>query len=130
MPTLDQPLLREVIDLDSRSIRGIDCRTCHQKSFPESDLCSLCGSDEVDPVPLAPTGSVVSWTVVHQAPSHLPTPYTLATVDLDSGVRMLGYVDDDVDIGDPVRIEVFPYRTGDNGETLWWYRFRTSEDGK
>lgn len=127
-PAVDRPLLDTVIDFDTKSLHGIRCRTCEQKSLSDREFCPLCGSDDVSAIGLRPQGRVVSWTVVRQAPAHLPTPYTLATVDLDDGIRVLGYADDGVDIDDRITVELFPHRTGDDGERLWWYRFRTNED--
>ncbi len=129
MTTVDQPLLSEVIDLDHGGVRGIACQSCARKSLSVRELCPLCGSAEVTAVTLAPAGRVVSWTVVRQAPAHLPTPYTLATVDLDDGIRILGYADNGIAIDDRVKIELFPLRTGHDGQQLWWYRFNsTSKD--
>lgn len=129
MTSTRRPLLTEVIDLERRSVRGLECAGCQQKSFPQREFCPLCGSDDVTAITFAPGGRVVSWTVVHQAPPHLPTPYTLATVDLEDGVRLLGYADDDIDIDDAVTLDVSSHRTDDNGIELWWYRFhKTSED--
>jgi uncharacterized OB-fold protein len=71
---------------------------------------------------------VASWTVVHQAPPPLTTPYTLATVDLDDGVRLLGAAVGDVQIDTEVAVELFPVRSDPSGKPLWWYRFRADEE--
>ena len=73
-------------------------------------------------------GRVASWTVVHQAPPPLKTPYTLATVDLDDGVRLLGAAVGDVQIDTEVAVELFPMKSDTSGKPLWWYRFRAVEE--
>ena len=55
-------------------------------------------------------------------------PYTLVTVDLDDGVRLLGAAVGDIDIDSTVAVELFTLKSDDSGKPLWWYRFRTSEE--
>ena len=61
---------------------------------------------------------------MHQAPPPLQTPYTLVTVDLDDGVRLLGAATDDIEIGSKVAVELFTLKSDTSGEPQWWYRFR------
>jgi uncharacterized OB-fold protein len=83
---------------------------------------------------LSTRGRVASWTVVHQAPPPLKTPYTLVTVDLDDGVRLLGAAIGDVEIGSPVAVELFTFTSetsetsSTSGEPQCWYRFRGREE--
>ncbi|MBM7326106.1 Zn-ribbon domain-containing OB-fold protein [Agrobacterium sp. S2] len=94
---------------ETPSLIGSQCRACGERQFPARDVCSSCRSEEVDAnVPLAGTGKVYSFTVVRQAPPGRPTPYTLAYVDLDDGVRVMAQVDpagNGVEIGDPMRVD-------------------------
>jgi uncharacterized OB-fold protein len=75
-------------------------------------------------VVLSRRGTVASWTVVHQAPPPLVTPYRLVTVDLEDGVRLLGVAEGDPTIDTPVEVELHTVRSDDEGNTLCWYRFR------
>lgn len=72
-------------------------------------LCSNCYSFESSPVDGGDTGLVHSWTVAHHAfAADLPAelPYTVLTVDLPSGVRVLGLLEGCAEprIGMPVRL--------------------------
>jgi len=130
MTSTGSPLRSDVVSLEPQGLKGIACRVCSRRSFPERPLCPHCGSDAVDNVILAGRGRVVSWTVVHQAPPPLQTPYTLVTVDLDDGVRLLGASTGAVEIGDEVAVELFTLRTDSSGEPLWWYRFGGTEENR
>jgi uncharacterized OB-fold protein len=124
------PLRDDVISLDPVGLRGLACSSCARRSFPTRELCPHCGSPTVEHIILSRHGEVTSWTVVHQAPPPLQTPYTLATVDLDDGVRLLGTVSGRVDIGSDVTVELFPLKSVSTGEALWWYRFRATEESQ
>ena len=122
------PLRDDAINLDPQGLKGIACRACRRRSFPRRPLCPHCGADAVDNVVLSDRGRVASWTVVHQAPAPLKTPYTLVTVDLDDGVRLLGAAVGDVQIDTEVAVELFPVKSDTSGKPLWWYRFRAGEE--
>jgi uncharacterized OB-fold protein len=118
----------DAISFEPPGLRGLICAECGRRSFPARELCPQCGSQAVEKIVLSERGRVASWTVVHQAPPPLQTPYTLVTVDLDDGVRVLGSAVGGVDIDGEVAVELFPLRVNDAGEALWWYRFRASEE--
>ena len=68
------------------------CRACGQHRHYPRPMCPACQSFELDWVPISGRGAVHSWTVVHQ--SALPgladqLPFTLVTIDLPEGVRLL-----------------------------------------
>ena len=128
MGSTGAPLRDDAISLDPQGLKGIACRACSRRSFPQRPLCPHCGADTVSDIVLSTRGRVASWTVVHQAPPPLRTPYTLVTVDLDDGVRLLGAAVGDIDIDSTVAVELFTLKSDDSGKPLWWYRFRTSEE--
>lgn len=69
------------------------CGNCGTIRHYPRVLCAVCRSFEVHPVEVDGTGSVLSWTVTEHAfdPSVASdVPYTLVTVDMSAGVRMLG----------------------------------------
>ena len=128
MRSTGAPLRDDAINLDPQGLKGIACRACSRRSFPQRPLCPHCGADTIDNVALSDRGRVASWTVVHQAPAPLKTPYTLVTVDLDDGVRLLGAAVGDVQIDTEVAVELFPMKSDTSGKPLWWYRFRAGEE--
>jgi uncharacterized OB-fold protein len=83
------------------------CGACgHVRHYPQM-LCPICHSFAIEHVTASGRGTVHSWTVSHHA--FLPelrdqVPYTLVTVDMEEGVRVLGRLAGDTPptIGTPV----------------------------
>ncbi|MCA1831589.1 MAG: Zn-ribbon domain-containing OB-fold protein [Actinomycetota bacterium] len=71
------------------------CAACGAYRHPPRPMCPSCLSMESVWVPASGHGRVWSWVVVH--PPVLPafaekTPYNVAVIELDEGVRMVGNV--------------------------------------
>ena len=81
------------------------CASCGATWYFARSLCPRCGTDSPESRPSTGAGTVVAVTVVHRAPSDewRPfAPYTLALVDLEEGVRVMGHAEPGVAIGDRV----------------------------
>ena len=66
------------------------CASCGRHQHYPRALCTACGSTDLTFDDAAGTGSVVSFSVVHRAPSDSFTPpYVVALVRLDEGVQLL-----------------------------------------
>jgi uncharacterized OB-fold protein len=90
------------IDLDSRfhweGLRHEQvllqcCSACARFRFPPMPTCPYCASPEFEVRQIAGTGTLYSWIVVHRAfaPEFASqVPYTLVTVTLDEGCRIVG----------------------------------------
>lgn len=101
------------------------CSDCGSFRFVPSEICP-CGSADFTWEPIAGTGEVYTYTVVHRAPTpayQADAPYVIAHVTMDEGPRMISTIVDcepgDVTIGLPVEI-VFDDVTPE----LTLYRFR------
>lgn len=69
------------------------CGRCGRVRHYPRVLCDACYSFDVEHVEATGTGQLHSWTVAHHpySPDVVgQTPYVLATVDMDEGVRVLG----------------------------------------
>lgn len=89
------------------------CASCGRVRHYPRTLCDRCWSAEVEAVEADGRGTVHSWTVTHHvfAPELADeVPYTLVTVDMAEGVRVLGRLDGDVApaLDLPVRITFRP----------------------
>jgi uncharacterized OB-fold protein len=79
--------------LQAGQLRVQRCGACGTLRHYPRPMCPACHSLEVDWLTLAGRGTVHSWTRPHQ--SALPgfadqVPFTLVTVDMAEGVRVLG----------------------------------------
>jgi uncharacterized OB-fold protein len=86
------------------------CTVCDWSYHYPRRRCPRCGGEETTWIEHDGLGTVISYTVVHQAGSRTfaaRVPYVLAVVDLGDGVRLMTNVEADpgsVSIGMPVRI--------------------------
>ncbi len=93
------------------------CDDCGTFRFIPRERCS-CGSASATWAPIAGTGTVYTYTVVHRAPTPVyqaDAPYVIAHIALDEGPRMIGWLEcdpDDAAIGMPVHI-VYRHVTDD-----------------
>jgi len=85
---------------DEKKIYGIWCPTCNKVYVPPRAFCGQCQAELKDWVPLAGTGKVESFTVVHypESTQPAPPPYILAVIKLDGAdtgfTHLLGEVDE------------------------------------
>lgn len=69
------------------------CLDCRRRRFPPMPACPYCASPKMQTLASTGAGSIYSWIVVHTSfdPAFDATvPYTLVTVDLDDGGRIVG----------------------------------------
>src|SRR5579862_1673330 len=72
------------------------CDACTRVRFPPMPSCPWCGSRQVSAVEATGRGTIYSFVTAHQAVSpgyEGELPYTVATVQLEDGPRVLGQVD-------------------------------------
>lgn len=107
------------------------CGECHRFRFIPSEICS-CGSRDFTWTPIAGTGRVYTFTVVHRAPTpayQALAPYAIVHVTLDEGPRLISTVvgcePHDVKIGMPVEL-VYQDVTPE----LTLYRFKPRSSGE
>ena len=69
------------------------CGDCGRSRFPPMPRCPYCASAKYSVIEAGGGGTVYTWVVVHRAFDPAFTdevPFTLATVDLDEGARIVG----------------------------------------
>jgi len=89
----------------------MQCQDCRSFIHPPRPLCRRCLSERVEPVAVAGTGVVDTFTVNHQKwHPELEVPYVIARVAIDGApgvvltTNIVGCPVDAVDIGDRVRV--------------------------
>lgn len=118
------------------NLTGIECTNCGYVGFPQRSICPECRHESVgklDAKELAGTGTVETYTVVHDAPAgfELDAPYLMAIVQLEEGPRVTAQIvdcePDDVDVGTPVKA-VFRRvnEEGEAGVVHYGYKFVTA----
>jgi len=100
------------VDVDSESFWAAlrdhrivlqQCQACAKKRFPPMPSCPWCGTPGGVDVETDASGRVYSWVTVHrQLTVPREVPYTVATVQLDDGPRLLGRLDGHASVDAPV----------------------------
>lgn len=98
------------------------CRSCDAPVHLPRALCPRCHGPAEEWREVAGRGTVHSWTVVeHQVHPGHPTPYTVVLIDLEDypSVRMLGAIDDRVDVSIGQAVAVHFENIGDATLPQW-----------
>lgn len=110
-----------VLDDGPPHLIGTRCSACGVTYLGRRNACASCGATTFRTVPLATTGYVESFTIVHRgAPKHIG-PFVSALVRLDDGVYVKANLldvspdPDSVDYGRPVQLRTFSAGTDDDG---------------
>lgn len=91
---------------------GTKCTNCGRIFFPARTFCPDCrraSIGKIESYALARTGTVYSFSVIHEAPdcNNMLKPYAVAMVETDDGVMIEGQLVDvdleKIEIGMPVR---------------------------
>jgi uncharacterized OB-fold protein len=97
-----------------------ECSTCGAKYFDRRNACAACFGTEFRRVPVAPEGTVRTFTIVSLAAPGIPVPFVAAVVDCD-GTSVRGNLinvpadPDHVSTGMKVRLATYSLGTDDNG---------------
>jgi uncharacterized OB-fold protein len=107
---------------DGELLGGI-CADCGQVLLPPRPACYACGSRSIEVESQPKAGEIYACTAVHTPPPALEddAPYTIAVVELDSGGRLTGRVDeafDAVGVGDRVEMRVREPTSGERSLAL------------
>ena len=65
-----------------------ECTQCGAIYFDRRNACARCGKRTFATRPLATTGVLRSFSIVHQAAPGVPVPYVSSVVELDGGGRV------------------------------------------
>jgi uncharacterized OB-fold protein len=108
---------------------GILCKKCQVKSFPITDYCPECSSEDTEEYKLVQTGKIVHFTRVSQTADEMMfnVPYIIGLIELDDGIRVTGQITDtkfeDLKEGMKVRM-IFRVLAKDSEEGLIGYGFK------
>lgn len=105
------------------NLTGVKCNNCGEVSFPQRSICPQCRHESVDELEIAELsgrGTVVSHSLVHDAPvdHEREAPYHVAIVELEEGPRITAQLvdvdEDEVEVG--LDVESSFRRIGQQGE--------------
>ena len=111
-------------------LEAAKCAKCGNVSFHPRLACGECRGRKFETVTLPDKGKVLTFTVVRTGPDRFSdlSPYVLAIVELENGVRLTAQVADckpeEAKTGMPVRIEFRKiHAEGRSGIIFYGYKF-------
>ena len=78
------------LDGDGPRLVAQRCLACGALYLERRNGCGRCGTTEFDDHPLATTGTLRSYTIVHRSGPNVAVPYVSVVVDLDGGGCVMG----------------------------------------
>lgn len=87
------------------NVNVYECTQCQKKFIQRKWVCPACKDTEFHQKEINGEGTVFSFTRIHISSSeftHL-TPYTVALIDLNDGVRVTARLEEEVQINDKVQ---------------------------
>ncbi len=71
---------------------GRKCRSCGKTSFPVTELCPFCSSENGEMVSLSPTGTLFSFSITRVPVGPYKPPIVAGFIDLPEGTRIFGQI--------------------------------------
>jgi len=90
---------------------GGKCKKCGKVHLPPRPLCDNCFSKEFESIELPQKGKLLTYTVIHVAPTQFQgmTPYAVGIVQLENGLKIPGMIrgvaPEQIKIGMPLTID-------------------------
>ncbi|MEM2104497.1 MAG: Zn-ribbon domain-containing OB-fold protein [Candidatus Bathyarchaeia archaeon] len=81
-------------NINEKRLIGGKCRKCGKVHLPPRPLCDNCLSTEFEWVELPRKGQLLTYTVIHVAPTQFQSvaPYAVGIVQLEQGVKIPGMI--------------------------------------
>ena len=81
----------KIRDTGAPYLEGYKCDSCGTIFLGERSVCSRCAArDQMQPIKLAETGTLYSYSIVFRSFPGIEVPYVSAIVDLDDGTTIKG----------------------------------------
>ena len=113
------------------TLHGNRCATCGEVTFPERDFCPRCRSTDLEPADLRGPVKLLSYTIVHQAPSGFSTPMAVGYGIFAGDAVVLAPIDapaKNLHKGMKLRVIEGPTSTDADGTAMISYRYAELSD--
>ncbi|MCS7125095.1 MAG: Zn-ribbon domain-containing OB-fold protein [Candidatus Bathyarchaeota archaeon] len=99
-------------NINQKKLTGGKCLTCGKIHLPPRPLCDNCLSTQFKWVELPRKGTLLTYTIIHVAPSQFQkmTPYAVGIIQLEHNVNLPGIIKDTpldkIKVGMPLEVEL------------------------
>ena len=122
--------------LDEHRLMASRCRSCGALNLPPRQICPECHAEDGEWVEVSGNGKLVTFTIVHIAPSVMinagygrENPYCSGIVELEEGPSISALIlgidtgkPEDIAIGSPVKVEYLEHGEGEAHCTVLAFR--------
>lgn len=133
--TRQLPLVRYLALEPEPHLVANECTKCNAVYFETRVACASCENRDFQPRPLATTGTLRTFSIIHRSAKGIPTPYVSAVVNLDGGgVVKANLVNAGTDpagirLKMPLRLTTWVVGTDDEGTEAVAFGFEPVEGG-
>ena len=126
----------------SPQLLGSKCTHCGEAAFPAQPDCRSCSGRETEVIELGDSGTLWTWTIqtfMPKQPYHSSEteatfrPYGVGYVEMPGGVRvesrLLNSSPEELKIGMPLKLNIVPFRTTEDGVELMTFCFSAIKEG-
>ncbi|MEM3770537.1 MAG: Zn-ribbon domain-containing OB-fold protein [Candidatus Bathyarchaeia archaeon] len=98
-------------NISQKKLIGGKCRKCGKIHLPPRPLCDKCLSIEFEWVEMPKTGKLLTYTIIHVAPTQFQNmaPYAVGIIQLENGVKIPGIIRnvplDKIRVGMPLKMK-------------------------
>lgn len=115
-------------DQEGPYLVGGRCKSCGHVTFEARRVCPSCWSSAgADNVPIGRTGTLYTYSIVHQAPAGFAAPVAVGYVDLDDGVRVFAHLEQDAEtlqIGRKLALSIDALKQRQDGALQYGPKYR------
>lgn len=110
-------------------LRATRCKSCGQVYFPAREMCTECYSTDMEPVALK-DAEIHVHSVVNIGVKGFKTPYILAWVTFEEGVRIVAQIDyptekaEELKVGQKLKVSYGCLRELEDGTQVMGYKFK------
>lgn len=121
MATAQVPLVGYLVLAPEPHLVANECEDCGARFFDRRNACAACGGRRFRVVPVATTGHLRSFSIVHRADPGVRVPFVSAIVEAADGTTVRANLVEvapdpgSVALGMPVRLVTYPVGTDSEG---------------
>jgi benzoylsuccinyl-CoA thiolase BbsA subunit len=120
-------------DKEGPYLVGGRCSHCRFLTLGPRDPCPNCWtSNTMQPFPIGRTGTLYSYTVIHQVPTGYKEPFAAGYIDTEDSVRVFAHVEntpESLRIGGRLHLQIAPLRQDERGIWLSGPRYKAINRG-
>ena len=132
---VDRPIWDDLmgVDEDGAFLVGGSCAACGFVTLGVRDICPECWAEgTMGSVPIGRSGTLYTFTVIHQLPRGYEEPFAVGYVDLAGGIRVFAHIENapgSLVVDRDLRLASAPLRRDDDGTWLHGPLYRVPRAG-